>query len=140
MAEGEDGEEDEEEQASSVGSGDGQFFTRMADSGSDEEEEEEDEEMQDVEVAVQPTETTPAPREAPRPQPQPAVTIPSRPSVTVEEPLSSDEEVTEGSPRRNRRAGRLGIKFGDNNPCARCERDGFRCEARKCLTPISILY
>jgi hypothetical protein len=59
--------------------------------------------------------------------------------VTVEDQLSSEEE-GDGNPRLSRRGGRLGTKFGDNNPCARCERDRVRCEARKCLVKLTSFY
>jgi hypothetical protein len=128
--------EEEEEDTEPADVGDGKFFERMEDD--EEDDEEEDEEMEDVEAAVQPMAAKipePAAEES-----RPTITIPPRlPTVTVEDQLSSEEE-GDGNPRLSRRGGRLGTKFGDNNPCARCERNGVRCEARKCLVKLTSFY
>jgi hypothetical protein len=133
----EEGEtEEEEEDTEPADVGDGKFFERMEDD--EEDNEEEDGEMEDVETAVQPTVA-----KIPEPvaeESRPTITIPPRlPTVTVEDHLSSEEE-GDGNPRLSRWGGWLGTKFRDNNPCVRCERNGIRCEARKCPVKLTSFY
>jgi hypothetical protein len=133
----EEGEtEEEEEDTEPADVSDGKFFERMEDK--EEDNEEEDEEMEDVEAVVQPTAAKipePAAEET-----RPTIIIPPQlPTVTVEDQLSSEEEGN-GNPRLSHWGGRLGTKFGDNNPCAQCECDGVHCKARKCLVKLTSFY